>query len=49
MRNTILAITIIFLGFGITESHLTVTESNVDTWEELIKLEEKRKTEYHQN
>lgn len=49
MRNTILAITIIFLGFGITESHLTVTESNVDTWEEIIKLKEKRKTEYHQN
>ena len=49
MKNNILAIIIIFLSFGILESHLTATESNVETWEELIKLEEKRKIEYHQN
>jgi hypothetical protein len=49
MRNSILAIVIIFLGFGIVKSHLSATQNELETWEELLVTREKLKIEYHQN
>lgn len=48
MKNTILAIIIIFLGFGIVESHLSATQTELETWEELLIMEEERLLKHHQ-